>query len=334
MTRYLTEHGYSNSPALFGEMVRVDGDGTPQTLIIAERFVRNQGDAWQWTLDKVRLAIHAGAFAGTEDEVGREAIATYQSFAAVIGKRLGELHAVLAKPTDDPAFMPERVDADETTAWAKAASLEVDRALQTLQKFTAWKDDAEHAAAKELITLRDPLGDKIRELAEAGVGTLRTRLHGDFHLGQILVSGDDAILIDFEGEPSKSLAERRAKGSPLRDVAGLLRSFDYAAATIAREPAPAGPPTADRRDELLAHFVTTASASFLEGYRKAAVAAQHKWVPNIRYAKALIELFLIEKAAYEIGYEAGNRPTWIGIPLRGLNMLAKRLLTRRERVDA
>ncbi len=334
MTRYLTEHGYSNSPALFGEMVRVDGDGTPQTLIIAERFVRNQGDAWQWTLDRVRLAIHAGAFAGTEDEVGREAIATYQSFAAVIGKRLGELHAVLAKPTDDPAFMPERVDADETTAWAKAASLEVDRALQTLQKFTAWKDDAEHAAAKELITLRDPLGDKIRELAEAGVGTLRTRLHGDFHLGQILVSGDDAILIDFEGEPSKSLAERRAKGSPLRDVAGLLRSFDYAAATIAREPAPAGPPTADRRDELLAHFVTTASASFLEGYRKAAVAAQHKWVPNIRYAKALIELFLIEKAAYEIGYEAGNRPTWIGIPLRGLNMLAKRLLTRRERVDA
>ncbi len=334
MTRYLTEHGYSNSPALFGEMVRVDGDGTPQTLMIAERFVRNQGDAWQWTLDKVRLAIHAGAFAGTEDEVGREAIATYQSFAAVIGKRLGELHAVLAKPTDDPAFMPERVDADETTAWAKAASLEVDRALQTLQKFTAWKDDAEQAAAKELITLRDPLGDKIRELAEAGVGTLRTRLHGDFHLGQILVSGDDAILIDFEGEPSKSLAERRAKGSPLRDVAGLLRSFDYAAATIAREPAPAGPPTADRRDELLAHFVTTASASFLEGYRKAAAAAQHKWVPNIRYAKALIELFLIEKAAYEIGYEAGNRPTWIGIPLRDLNMLGKRLLTRRERVDA
>ena len=334
MTRYLTEHGYPNSPALFGEMVRVDGDGTPQTLIIAERFVQNQGDAWQWTLDKVRLATHAGAFAGTEDEVGREAIATYQSFAAVMGKRLGELHAVLAKPTDDPAFMPERVDADETKSWAKAVSLEVDRALQTLQKFTAWKDDAEQAAAKELIALCDPLGDKIRELAEAGVGTLKTRLHGDFHLGQILVSGDDAILIDFEGEPSKSLVERRAKGSPLRDVAGLLRSFDYAAATIAREPAPAGPPTADRRDELLAHFVTTASASFLEGYRKAAVAAQHKWVPNIRYAKALIELFLIEKAAYEIGYEAGNRPTWIGIPLRGLTMLAKRLLTRRARVDA
>src|SRR5271166_1211275 len=84
MTRYLTENSYANSPALFGEMVRVDGDGTPQTLIIAERFVRNQGDAWQWTLDRVRLAIHAGAFAGTEDEVGREAIATYQSFAAVM----------------------------------------------------------------------------------------------------------------------------------------------------------------------------------------------------------------------------------------------------------
>ena len=335
MTRYLTEHGYANSPALLGEMVRVDADGTPQTLIIAEQFVRNQGDAWQWTLDRVRLAVHAAAFAGADDEAGKEAIAAYQSFAAVMGKRLGELHAVLAKPTDDPAFAPEWVEAEETTAWAKAASLEVDRALQSLQSFTAWQNDAEQAAAKELILLRDPLRNKLRELAEAGLGTLRTRLHGDFHLGQILVSGDDAILIDFEGEPSKSLAERRAKGSPLRDVAGLLRSFDYAAATIAREPAPAGPLTADRRDELLAHFVTAASASFLEGYRKAATAAEHKWVPNIRYAKALIELFLIEKAAYEIGYEAGNRPRWIGIPLRGLNMLAKRLLARRrETVDA
>ena len=335
MTRYLTEHGYANSPALFGEFVRVDTDGTPQTLLIAERFVLNQGDAWQWTLDRVRRGIHAAALTGTDEEGGREAIAAYQPFATVIGKRLGELHAVLASPTDDPAFTPERVGAVEAKAWATAAGEEVDRALQTLENFTAWRDEAEHEAAKELIALRRPLGAKIRELAEAGAGTLRTRLHGDFHLGQILVAGDDAILIDFEGEPSKPLAERRRKGSPLRDVAGLLRSFDYAAATIAREPAPGGLPTAERRDELLGHFVAVASASFLDGYRKATAAAENKWVPNIRSAKALIELFLIEKAAYEIGYEAGNRPAWIGIPLRGLMMLAKRLLTRpREKVDA
>ena len=334
MTRYLTEHGYANSPALFGEIVRVNADGTPQTLVIAERFVRNQGDAWQWTLDRVRRGIHAAALIGTDDEAVRDAIATYQLFAKVMGKRLAEMHAVLASPSDDPAFMPERVEAGETKAWATAAGEEVDRALQTLESFTAWQNDAEHEVAKELVALRRPLGAKIRELAGAGVGTLKTRLHGDFHLGQILVAGDDAILIDFEGEPSKTLAERRAKSSPLRDVAGLLRSFDYAAATIAREPAPAGLPTADRRDELLARFVAAASASFLEGYRKAAAAAEHKWVPNLKYAKALIELFLIEKAAYEIGYEAGNRPAWIGIPLRGLTMLAKRLTRRREKVDA
>ena len=335
MTRYLTEHGYANSPALFGEMVRVDADGAPQTLLIAERFVPNQGDAWQWTLDRVRRGIHAPALTGTHAEAGREAMAAYQPFARVIGKRLAEMHAVLANPTDDPEFTPERVEAGETKAWATAAGEEVDRAVLTLENFTAWQDDAEHEGAKELAALRRPLGAKIQELAEAGVGTLRTRLHGDFHLGQILVAGDDAILIDFEGEPSKPLAERRGKGSPLRDIAGLLRSFDYAAATIAREPAPAGLPTADRRDELLGHFVTMASASFLEGYRTAAAAAEHKWVPDLRSATALIELFLIEKAAYEIGYEAGNRPAWIGIPLRGLIMLAKRLLKRRgEKVDA
>jgi maltose alpha-D-glucosyltransferase/alpha-amylase len=335
MTRYLTEHGYANSPALFGEVVRMDADGTPQTLLIAERFVRNQGDAWQWTLDRVRRAVNAPALTGTDDEAGREAITAYQSFARVIGRRLAEMHAVLACPADDPAFTPERIEAGEANAWATATGEEVDRALLTLENFTAWPDDAEHEGAKELARLRRPLGAKIQELAEAGVGTLRTRLHGDFHLGQILVAGDDAILIDFEGEPSKPLAERRGKGSPLRDVAGLLRSFDYAAATIAREPAPAGLPSAGRRDELLGHFVTLASASFLEGYRTATAAAEHKWVPDLRSATALIELFLIEKAAYEIGYEAGNRPAWIGIPLRGLIMLAKRLLKRRrEKVDA
>ena len=121
MTRYLTEHGYANSPALFGEMVRVDADGTPQTLMIAERFVLNQGDAWQWTLDRVRRGIHTAALTGTDDEAGREAIAAYQPFATVIGKRLGELHAALASPTDDPAFMPERVEAGEAMAWATAA---------------------------------------------------------------------------------------------------------------------------------------------------------------------------------------------------------------------
>ncbi|MGC2024293.1 alpha-glucosidase C-terminal domain-containing protein, partial [Bradyrhizobium sp.] len=100
MTRHLTEQGYANSPALFGEMVRVDADGTPETLLIAERFVRNQGDAWQWTLDRVRRGIHAPALTGTDDEAGREAIAAYQPFARVIGKRLAEMHAVLASPTD------------------------------------------------------------------------------------------------------------------------------------------------------------------------------------------------------------------------------------------
>jgi maltose alpha-D-glucosyltransferase/alpha-amylase len=148
MTRYLTEHGYTNSPALFGEVVRVDADGTPQTLLIAERFVHNQGDAWQWTLDRVRRGVNAPALTGTDDEAGREAIAAYQSFARVIGKRLAEMHAVLARPTEDPAFTPERVDVGEAQAWATATGEEIDRALLTLENFTAWPDDAEHAGAK------------------------------------------------------------------------------------------------------------------------------------------------------------------------------------------
>ena len=149
MTRYLTEHGYANSPALFGEMVRVGTDGTPQTLLIAERFVRNQGDAWQWTLDRVRRGIHAAALIGTDDEAMRDTITAYQLFAKVMGKRRAEMHAVLASPTDDPAFMPERVEAGETKAWATAAGEEVDRGLQTLESFTA-------AACQPSCNLRAP----------------------------------------------------------------------------------------------------------------------------------------------------------------------------------
>jgi maltose alpha-D-glucosyltransferase/alpha-amylase len=326
MMRYLTERGFANSPALLGEIVRVDAKGTPQTLVIVERFVRNQGNAWEWTLDTIRRGIHPAALTGTDDEAGRDAIAAYLPFTAAIGQRLGELHAVLATSSNDPAFAPVRVEAADTKAWAAAANEELEAACKTLGNFTGWRDEGEREAAAALVALREPLAAKTRELAAAGIGTLRTRIHGDFHLGQILVAQGDAILIDYEGEPAKSLEDRRAKGSPLRDVAGLLRSLDYVAATIAREPAPATAPTADRRADLLDHYVTTASVSFLKAYRAAAAAAERKWVPDVRSAEALIQLFLIHKAAYEIGYEAANRPDWIGIPVNGLLKLAKRLL--------
>ncbi len=326
MSRHLTERGFANVPALLGELVRTDEDGAPHTLLIVERFVRNQGDAWQWTLDALKRAIDPVAITGADEEAKEDALAPYLPLATAIGKRLAELHAVLAEPTEDPAFIPEPVGRAEAETWAVAAIAELDTACRVLSSFTAWEDEGESARAAAMIAVREKLAAKLVELAQAATGTLRTRIHGDFHLGQVLVAPGDAVLIDFEGEPAKTLAERRAKGSPLRDVAGLLRSFDYAAATLAREPAPSTEASAERRDDLLCHFVVAASARFLEGYRAVARVAEHRWFPDDKAADALIDLFLVQKAAYEIAYEAANRPDWIGIPLQGLLGLVERLL--------
>jgi maltose alpha-D-glucosyltransferase/alpha-amylase len=153
-----------------------------------------------------------------------------------------------------------------------------------------------------------------------------TRIHGDFHLGQVLVAGGEAYIIDFEGEPARPLAERRAKASPLRDVAGLLRSFDYAAATMVEgDSVSIAYVPEERRNEFVARFEIGVIRAFMSAYG-AAVGGRRD--PANR---ALLDLFLIEKAAYEIGYEAANRPTWVPVPLAGLSRLMRRALQRQRR---
>ena len=180
--------------------------------------------------------------------------------------------------------------------------------------------------AGELIARAEAMRAAVSRLAHAAPGALKTRVHGDFHLGQVLVAQGDAVIVDFEGEPARSLEERRAKGSPLRDVAGLLRSFDYAASVAAatEDSATATAASTERRAALLERWRQEASKAFLDAYRAVAAEAPDKWVPAEGEA-ALLDLFLIEKAAYEVRYEAANRPTWIGLPLRGLSALAARV---------
>jgi maltose alpha-D-glucosyltransferase/alpha-amylase len=170
---------------------------------------------------------------------------------------------------------------------------------------------------------RESIVAAVRTLARFGVGSVMTRIHGDFHLGQVLVASGDAYIIDFEGEPAASIAERRAKTSPLRDVAGLLRSIDYAAATlIDRKSVGAVPVDYAQRDQLVSQFRARASSAFLRAYWETAGSRGGAAVG------ALLDLFLVEKAAYEIAYEAANRPTWIGVPLAGMARLTMRILDK------
>ena len=330
MTRVLTERGFGNTAALFGELVRVDPEGTPHTVALAQGFVRNQGDAWTWTLDYLARSVEETALTGTpeQEEAHEEAKAdtfdAYQVFASAIGTRLGELHATLAQPSADPAFAPEPVTPAVLDQWAAGAIEQIDLALDLLAEAKGLDENSASQAAM-LVNHRDKLRTAAQALAAKGAGAVQTRVHGDFHLGQVLVVQGDAFIIDFEGEPARTMAQRRAKSCPLRDVAGLLRSFDYAAAAAAPGRVAASGPASERRQALLAEFRVRASAVFHDAYRAVLHAAPTRWVPEEAEA-ALLDLFLLEKAAYEIRYELANRPTWLTIPLSGFHAIAERLV--------
>ena len=327
ITRVLTDRGFGNTAPLFGELVRLDAQGTPHTVALAQGFVRNQGDGWTWTLDYLartveELALTGGAPESTEEEAAADTFDAYDVFARNMGTRLAELHATLAQPTDDPAFAPEPADLD---VWAAGAVEQIDSAIEHLAAVTTWPDDTTAAQARTLIDNRSRLRDAARALAGRGEGAIQTRVHGDFHLGQVLVVQGDAFIIDFEGEPARTMDQRRAKSCPIRDVAGLLRSFDYAAAAAAPGRTATSGQTVERRQEILAQFRTRAAEQFLEAYRAVLHAAPTPWVPADA-EQPLLDLFLLEKASYEIRYEVANRPTWLHIPLSGFHAIAERLL--------
>ncbi|HEY4345418.1 MAG TPA: maltose alpha-D-glucosyltransferase [Parvibaculum sp.] len=335
MSRQLTQLGFKNVPPFFGDVIRTSRNGESATIAVLQGFIPNQGDAWTWTLDFLNRVLTERALADASADVEIDPLDEYDQFAAIVGRRLGELHALLAAPSDSVDFEPETASAADLREWESRVTDILGEALDRLATQQTWPDAETQALAGALVTQRDALLATIPDLARGGEGALRTRIHGDLHLGQILVSQGDAFFIDFEGEPARPLAERRGKASPLRDVAGILRSFDYAAASVESaqgEPLPQA--AIETRTALVADFRTRATAAFLQGYDDALAQASRAWVSG-KGRSVLIELFLLEKAAYEILYEAANRPHWIGIPVRGLAALAERAgaLSTRELSD-
>jgi len=343
MTRHLTRVGYANTAALVGEVSHHSADGERATLAVMQSFVPNQGDAWTWALDYLRRTIDElavlmeGVTAGdgesspaavTEARVDTdEALAGYVGFIGTIGTRLGELHAALAAPTEDPSFGARIADAEDVAYWTARVSEQLTRALDNL---TAWqRQNDPHPDVQWLVSQRQALLDAARTHAEDGLGATLSRIHGDFHLGQVLVAQGDAFLIDFEGEPSRPVEERRRKTSPLRDVAGLMRSLDYVVGAMRQGPEHVAGPAQERRNQLLELFRSASTERFLEAY---AAAVGKPGGPDLNALDQpvvdlhLLDLFLLEKAAYEVNYECANRPAWLPIPLAGFTRVARRLL--------
>jgi maltose alpha-D-glucosyltransferase / alpha-amylase len=324
MSRYLTSQAFTNSPQLLGEIVRIAPDGTTYSLAVVQGFVRNQGDAWSWLSDQLLMAQDDIAAAQPTIGAERDHRADYEQLAGAIGRRLGEMHTVLARPSDDPAFAPEIADEVALTVWRDRARALLETAFEILTSHR-WERGEDSERAGRLLRQRAALLAAMDDIPRVAAGTLMTRIHGDFHLGQALVATGDIYIIDFEGEPGRSLEERRARASPLRDVAGLVRSLDYIAANLANRKNPrAGPMSSDRTHDLLERFRTDATKAFLKSYRAAAGTVVGIWNPRI------LELLLLEKAAYEINYEAANRPQWLPVPLAGMARIARRILGEEE----
>jgi maltose alpha-D-glucosyltransferase/alpha-amylase len=326
MTRYLTEVGYTHSAPLLGEVARTDAEGHRYTLVIVQGAIRNQGDAWNWMLDGLRRTTDDLLVSEEERHAGSEnPFRPLGDFTAVVGRRLGELHAALAAPTDTEAFAPLEIDQATANAWGSSVHDQLTAALDIVAGALGGLDATASAMAERLLSRREQIVPAINRLADATVGTLMTRIHGDFHLGQVLVSEDDAYIIDFEGEPTRDLEERRAKTSPLRDVAGFLRSLSYAAASADNDKQVSVESSGDTRQSMIDQFTAEAELRFLEEYYAASAACPQLAIP-VEQRNRILDLFLIGKAAYEIAYEAGNRPKWLPIPLRGLSIIVDRLL--------
>ncbi|EJB06230.1 trehalose synthase [Rhizobium leguminosarum bv. trifolii WSM597] len=324
MTRYLTRAGYDHTAPLLGEVAHTDSSGRRSTLIIVQGAIRNQGDAWNWMLNNLRRGADELVLNDPAVQPGDDVFQPLISFVAMVGMRLGELHVVLAGETADEAFSPVIAGDSEVEAMKKAVAGEVAYAMSKLAEREENADPAIDLLAAPLLKRRSELVELAATLTEAARHTLMTRTHGDFHLGQILVSEGDAVIIDFEGEPAKNLAERRAKTNPLRDVAGLLRSLSYLVATAQLDNDAVIEHENEVRREAIARFGRQAEEAFLDAYSQAVSASKALDMPPDQRRRVL-DAFLLEKAAYEIAYEARNRPKWLPIPLSGLTEIVSRL---------
>ena len=247
----------------------------------------------------------------------RDRIGIYLELAATLGRRTAELHLALASPAVDPAFAPEPLTPDDLVHLRDEFRETGIRAFEGLREGLAALPDAVVESAGLVLSQRRRILDAFQSLGTRPIGGLRTRVHGDYHLGQVLLVKHDFFILDFEGEPSRPLAARRTKQSPLKDVAGMLRSLSYAVWASLLQFTNRGPEGFARLEPWARLWEQSASAVFLRAYRD--TAADGSFLPtDVEDLRMLLDTSLLDKALYEVVYELNHRPAWVGIPLRAI----------------
>jgi maltose alpha-D-glucosyltransferase/alpha-amylase len=312
--RFLTDVAhFANVVPVAGSVEYRGDDGTTCTLAQLQAFVMNQGDGWEYTINYL-VRFMEDRRAGTELPEG--AHGAYVSLVKMLAQRTAELHVALASDTEDPAFKPEPITATDLRKWITQVKEE---AAQTLE-LVARPDELPEALRVDAIQLAEVRPGLEKQLADIEARLVadgvKIRHHGDYHLGQVLLKRNDFIIVDFEGEPARPLEERRAKQSPLRDVAGMFRSFTYARQASLRQCSITSNDDCAKWDPFLIGWEQETRETFLKVYDEIARAAG--LYKSFEHLQPLLTLFEIEKALYELRYELRNRPEWASIPLRSL----------------
>ncbi len=345
----LGRKGFEHTPAVTGELSYRAEDGTTYTVGVMKRFVPNEGDAWSYSLDSLGgfyerviteqpeldraplpLDVHSMVDRAAEEppELAGDLLGAYMDSARLIGERTAQMHRALADSTEREGFAPQAFSELYQRSLYQSMRNLSGRIFHSLSREIAGLPEESRGEAADVLERKNEIMDRMRGVVGEKMDASRIRTHGDYHLGQVLYTGRDFIIIDFEGEPARPLTERRLKRSPLSDVAGMLRSFHYAAYTALGDEELRGLARARDMENLdrWARFWTAwASAAFLRGYldeARSEEAPGRSFLPaREEQLRILLDAHLLEKAVYELGYELNNRPDWVDVPLLGIRQL-------------
>jgi maltose alpha-D-glucosyltransferase/alpha-amylase len=339
--RFLTERaGFTHVPPMAGWLEYRVGRAEPRTMGVLTGFVHNHGDAWEYTRRELnryfeRAATRnnlieppAGPLAAlidveTPDRAAADMIGAYIDMARLLGRRTAELHLALASDPDDPAFAPEPLSPFHVRSTYQSMRNLTGQTFRLLHERQALAPEDARNRIAWLLAHQDLVANTFDAILKRKMTVSRIRTHGDLHLGQVLYTGKDFVMIDFEGEPARSLTERRRKRPALRDVAGMLRSFHYAAYGTLLEEMRGG--ALGGRDFAAMEpwarlWRQWTSWAFLKEYL--ATAAGSPLAPRDKgELQVLLDAFVLDKAIYEIGYEMNNRPDWLSVPLNGIEQI-------------
>ncbi len=333
VTNFLTEKcGFAHVPAFAGAIEYRREKGEPTVVCLLQAAAPNEGDAWALTLDAVgrfyervlgRKADLQDASIPTASMLSELIGGVYSEKAKLLGQRTGELHLALASDLEEGAFAPEPFNALAQRSVFQSMRGSLRRAFDLLEKKLPNLPEAFRAEAQEVLAAEEQILAQEQRILEQRSPATKIRIHGDYHLGQALWTGKDFVLLDFEGEPARALSERKLKRSALRDVAGMMRSFQYAAYSALWQPAMRGEdvPFLERWADT---WYRQMSSVFLQSYLAATSGAS--FIPaDENDFQILLEAYLLDKAVYEVGYELNNRPDWVVIPIRGIKHILQKV---------